>query len=290
MLTKEQIEQRREVIGASDIPKIMGLSKFGFMRDVYEEKIGNVPAYDAGFRARMGSAFEHTILEFAVAEQVIPALMKDVRVEYKNKPQRTIAKIAANLDGLSLSTQLPIECKMTGAESHWGSAGTDDVPVYVLAQVQCQMVCCNVKEAIVVAFMSTSHGFDLRVYNCQRNDDFLDLMFQRCDYLWQCIQDRTPPEGPMTQGTAAVLVRRPKSETRLDEKLVADYLHAKELAKAAEAGVDKLKMELFAQLGDCEIGLAGDLGSFHYKLVNKKAYSVEPSSYRTLRHHKAATL
>lgn len=289
MLTKEQIEQRRDVIGASDIPKIMGLSKFGFMRDVYEEKIGNVPAYDAGFKARMGNAFEHTIMDFAVAEKLIPNVIKDCTVEFPNKPQRTIARIRANLDGVT-ALAIPVEIKMTGMESHWGSGGTDDVPVYVLAQVQCEMICCNITEALVVAFMSTSHGFDLRVYNCTINDQFLDAMFQRCDYLWKCIQNRTPPEGPMTQATAAVLVRAPNSETHLDFKLVANYLHAKEVEKAAKDGVDKLKGELFAALGDCEIGLAGELGSFHYKLVNRKAYSVEPSSYRKLRHLKAAVL
>jgi hypothetical protein len=179
---------------------------------------------------------------------------------------------------------------MSGAASLWGSTGSDDVPMYVLPQLQCQMACCDVSEGMIVAFLSTAHGFDMRVYHCEVSEDFLEEMFKRCDYLWKCIEDGTPPEGPMTHQTAMVLKRWEGSEVRLDQELVGNYLHAKQVAKAAADGLDNMKQQLYAALGQHEIGLAGELGSFQYRMVNRKGYAVEPKQFRQLKHVKAATL
>src|SRR5262245_53012054 len=165
---------RRDVLGASDAPAVVGVDPWRTAGDLWAEKTGRLPVEDAaehpiGPRA-LGTALEPLLLRAAAQRLGVP-LAPQVWCRHPTLP------LGASVDGLALTTPpVLVEAKTCGILNRpaqlltaYGDDETDEVPESVLIQVTHALVVLAtrpdlppIRDALVVALLGDGRG--LRFY------------------------------------------------------------------------------------------------------------------------------
>lgn len=133
-ITNKQREARKNGIGASDAPIILGLSPWKTPLTLYMEKRGEIEPEDQTDAQRWGNLLEPAII--AEAERKLSTRFKrGLDTLYHPK----LPFVFAHLDGINPSEHAIIEAKRSGDGRDYGAEDSDEVPEYVKAQVQKQM-------------------------------------------------------------------------------------------------------------------------------------------------------
>lgn len=152
MLTAEQIEARRERVGASEIAAIFGVPTFVGVSawTVWADKCGILEPRKAEPWLDEGNRLEPFILNWA--ERELGALERNVVVHDPDG-----LRIAATLDGRVVKSGEPVEAKTSGIfgpiHGHWGEAGTDEVPDGYVLQCQTQLRCTKARACHLFALL-----------------------------------------------------------------------------------------------------------------------------------------
>lgn len=257
MLTPEQRERRRERVGASDVPAILGLSRFGDSYTVYCDKKGidtGKPDRAARIRMAAGNALESVCLDF-FEEEYLPegcTLERDVEVLPPGDIQ------GANLDAFFTFKDKPyvVEAKTSNDRGYW----KDGVPAAEQSQCQAQMYCTDSHKAYVVLYQLWDG--DIVVYEVDRDDAWIEEIRTEVDKLWYSHVLANVPPKP-TRKAMAVESRRPR--VRGLSKPIPRRLHnrletARANTKRAEEVQHAIETELKAELGEAEIGICEAVG------------------------------
>ena len=157
-------QRHPELIGASEVPAIVGESPFESPTEWYLRRTSRLPerarTQDALSKMQVGSLLEEGLLK--IAEQRIPGLQVDTYMPDKiGHPE--IPGYGASADAIS-ADHLPIECKFTS--SWW-----EPPPAYVLVQIWAQMDCLDVDKAwLIQARPSESQLVELRGRLLEKTD------------------------------------------------------------------------------------------------------------------------
>lgn len=200
MLTPEQAKNRVGKIGSSDVPRILGISPYGDKspakqaRDAYFSIMGQSPRTETD-SMRAGNFLEPAILNWA---------------EWKiGKPFARDTQVVrdwqiASFDGLG--DDFVVEAKWVQNPdmcAHWGRAGCkkpENVPEYVLAQVQHQLMLTGFSVAYVAALRAIN-GFGL--YAVPRDDELIGLIFEaEQKFYTDHILPKVAPQGDDEQQAA----------------------------------------------------------------------------------------
>lgn len=276
-LTPEQLEARRKFIGASDVPKIIGVSPFGNATDVYWSKKGiDAPVGDA---ANWGTRFEPALLDEAERRLGVK-LTRDMMVVNPHD-----ARFCANLDGAQYEE--PRVLSIVEAKTHgltgkaWRSDewGEVDVPNDVLVQAHAQMWATNTDHAFVAAFIPL-RGF--LWYRVPREDKLIDAIWTVCGEFWDehVQKDIPPPEAPSIE-VARRLVRKPGKSVAVDDDLVRRCAALRRARSIIDKTIDRADAELLAAMGDAEIA-ENNIGTVTYREVERKGYTVKDTTCRRL--------
>lgn len=165
---REFREQQRTGIGATDTPKILGLSRYGTARTVYD-RLRTDPA-DApppsSLPAWVGMRFQG-----AVAELYVISTGYRVRSALKHYRDKNEDWLVCHLDYRVWGQPfILVECKTRSRTEGWGPDGSQVVPRDVWAQVQHEMMVTGAQQCHV-AVLFGHHTF--RVFPIQRHDDFI---------------------------------------------------------------------------------------------------------------------
>ena len=161
------LESRATIIGATDSPKILGLSRHGTALSVYEDKVN--PVADSGemsLPAWLGLKLQNTVAELYTART-------GARVRADNQTHRMKEHpfIGCHLDFRLLGQpDILVECKTRAFQRGWGEDGTDKVPAEIWVQCQHEMLVTGAKRCDV-AVLFGHHTFN--VYPLPRNEEFL---------------------------------------------------------------------------------------------------------------------
>ena len=210
-------------------------------------------------------------------------LRRNVHVEMSGTP------LAANIDAIVEQTGEPVEAKTVGlfhrSDEWWGDAGTDQVPDRVNVQAHVHLLCTDAKLCHVPAFIG-GRGFVL--FEIPRHTSIADAVVAAATEFWaKHVQADTPPTGSRASLQVIKLIRRtPEKIVNVQPELVAEWIEAKDAAKAAKMAAQRVEEDLLASLGDAEAGMCGELGAVTYYETTRKGYEVKETSYRTLRHKK----
>jgi len=267
MLTPEQLEERRNWIGASDMAAILQLCPYRSPRDVWHEKVyGLTPEDDAPRKTDakdIGSCFETGCLDLA-----------EVRIGKKIQRHcltREVegTRIRVNLDGWLYAEDgdIPVEAKTAGIVNpwavnpdDWGDDGTDHFPPKYIIQLHCQMMATGAKYGYLTAVIG---GLGHRLYRCERQDDIVEVITKAAAEFWACVEERREPEGePPSLETLKRIVRQPESVVRIPREAIGSVIRWKEWAaneRDAKAEKEQHQSESIALLGDAE----GALLEFH---------------------------
>ena len=261
-------EVRIKTVGASDLPKMLNLSKYGSSYDLYLEKAGITEPYQPGEAALTGTLLEPAIL--LEAENRLGRIRRNQRRVHPNKELR----LSASCDAILVSSNEPVEAKthglFTGVFDAWGDEGTDEVPDHVLVQVHGQMMCISddCRRAYVGAVIG---GRGLVWYEVPRNERLCTLIAGACVKFWKCVESRTPPEDLPTLD-AVKRMRRTEGEIKtIPDGLVSDWLAAKDALKQAEEVESRTKALVLAVMGEAEIGETERFGKVTYRAQTRRS-------------------
>lgn len=290
MLTQEEKESRRLWIGASDLARdATGL--YGGTLAVLADKIYGSD-WEGSPDTELGNWCEPHLLDWAGKELSANIVQRQSRVEHPDYTTR----IRATVDGITSPIDLkqhgsyPIEAKYVGPGQlrEW----TEDEPAaYAIVQVNVQMDCLQAENGYVVAFL---HGIGKRLYKVPRDPDLCAALRDRARYLWTTyIEPRVMPEiTDLVSMSEAHALRLPKFGLVLGKAvalspahaIVADLLDLSGKAKYAEDRFhDGLNNLMKLALGDAEVGNLPDGSTLVRKEVERKGYTVEPTTYIEMR-------
>ena len=272
MLSHEEIKDRVNFIGSSDLPVLLGYVPQKSIVDLWLEKTGQAePDFESSPAAMDGQILERPLAEIWARDNKLELTygMKFIHPEYKF--------LRAQADGYVLWNHEHLEVKVSGLRnprldlSGWGEPMTDQIPKSYLLQAQFCMMCMQSKRAHVFAFLRTR---GLVSYVVHRNEKLHAGILKACIDFWHCVQDKRRPDVPDVahRETLARVQREPEKIVPIDSLYVDTYHDLRGIKKEAERNFDDYKSNIIEMLGDAEVGAAPN-GSFHYT-KNKKGSRV----------------
>ena len=265
MITEAQRRERRNHIGASDAPAILGVDPWRNAADVYWSKIAesDSPANEA---MDVGNRMERVLLDLAAERFGAECLRRDVRLVDYDHPM-----LAANLDGqITRATDDDgvrhirfegVEAKYVGprAQEYWGEPETDEVPdhVAIQCQFQCRVAC--LERAWISAAIIRPEGLRFEFFKIERDEELIETILLACLGFWQRhVVKKVPPLATQASlETVERLHRQPKSLIHLNPGIESIWDSRESFlstAKSAQAEADKCTATLLAALGDNEAG------------------------------------
>lgn len=191
--TAEWLKMRKNYIGASDAPIIMGTCKFRLPdgryktpRILWEEKLGLLEINSDNEATRYGKKMEEPARQ-AYEKQtgvfVVPDVIYHPEVKY----------MMASLDGLSMEKDMAVEIKNANADDH-AVARQKRVPEHYVAQVQQQLECLFQLYKIDMMHYFSFHKGEGIVVEVKRDLSYLEKLYEKEQKFWNCVENLEEPD------------------------------------------------------------------------------------------------
>lgn len=250
MITQEQLNERRLGIGGSDMPIILGLSKYKTPYQLYLEKIGK-SSDDVSETPQQywGNQLEGVIRdEFKKRNNVVVETPSTIIHPFYDF-------LRGNIDGFIPSLNAVLEVKNSNQfmASEWGEDGSDVIPMPYLVQVAHYCAVINADCAYIAVLIG---GHDYRQFKYTRDLIIEERVINSAKKFWNCVQTKTPPE-PINQLDLRLMFPKHNPEkiktlkTPIDEQLTTlaeTRFKIKELSDIE----DKYKFNIMQFMEDAE--------------------------------------
>jgi len=181
--SKEWHEFRRNHIGASDAPVIMGVSPWKSELELYNEKVSCTEIPDnSNFAMRRGVELEPHALSLFEAQTgylMMPRVLEHPKYKF----------LSASLDGLELDSKCAVEIKCAGHVDH-NLALQGKIPEKYMPQLQHQMMVCGLES---IYYMSYRDDNDFKILEVKRDNDYCNKLLEKELEFWDRIQRKDPP-------------------------------------------------------------------------------------------------
>jgi len=292
----EAMPWRRDCLGSSDAPALVGVDPFQTAGDVWARKTGRIPddggAENDGLTPlALGVALGPVLVSYA-AHKLGRPVAPEVWYRHPTLP------MACSVDGIALDPPATlVEAKTSGLlgpaplaiSAAYGDDGTDEVPESVLIQVHHAFAVLDaypniprIGAALIPVLLG---GRGLRCYRVPRDEQIVSELVDLERAWWRDYvdADRCPPDEPPSLETLRRFQRDPGAAPMpVDPVYVTEWLQAKAIRKQAEANEEHLQRLILTELGQSEAGICA-LGRLTYKATQRQAYTVRASTVRTLR-------
>jgi len=256
---------RAKSLGGSDIGAILGLSKYRSAVDVWMEKTGKEVAMKDSLPLRFGQfAEEFVATEYSLATgaQLATHAAAVVHPQY--------IYMHGHIDRFILNDNVPLidsdgkitasrilECKTANpfAQSDWGEAGSDQVPLSYLVQCVWYMMLTNIDRTDLAVLFGNA---DFRIYEITRDLELEDMVLERAVSFWEnhVLQD-TPPLATSEsdyktlfgRSTVSKSVEAPQETCELIKKLKS----LNEQVEQYESEISQIKQNIMGQMQDAEV-------------------------------------
>jgi putative phage-type endonuclease len=173
---------RKNKIGASDAPVIMGVSPWKTPYQLWREKLSLDAPGQMTDRMQRGLALEDQAREKFMQ-------MTGCIVQPQVLLHPTIDWMMASLDGISSDGKLIVEIKCPNRDDH-AIALDGEVPEKYKPQLQHQMEVAGVDKSHYFSF-DGQNGIIVILYRCQSD---VSLILKEEEKFWNCVQNYTPPQ------------------------------------------------------------------------------------------------
>lgn len=287
--TPEWRAARRGGITATDLPKILGLSKYGDALSVWGHKRGDLEDDAAGEAAQWGLILERPIAEEWARRRGTSVRPTGVLAHAEHLWRRASPDFSVlpcpDGDG---PCHLQVKAMNAWSADQW----RDDVPDPVLAQTTWEMVVSGYTHTHVAALIGGQRLVDHRV---EYDAKLASLLISAASDVWRCVESGVPPQVELSALHRRVLdALHPYREGMATapretvESLLAHRMDLwRELAtlsaasKATRDDVEKVDARLVELMGDSQaLAIEGELDPVVlYRQVSRAGYSVGPKSY-----------
>lgn len=243
--------ERRNYVGASEVPMIMGFSRFGAAYDVWQSKRGLMEPPDSA-AIRRGHYYEP-----AIAQEYAHRFPEVELVAVPTKAHPEHEWFRATLDRLAIrrdQSEFILEIKKVNPYmiGEYGEDGSDVLPDDKLLQVQSQMMVWQKPYAHV----AVDFGHELRVYFVEGNANVQEQIFEASHDFWFNYHLADVP--PAITGPNMEMHLRRAYKTHTDKvikatpeitALIASCIDNRAVLKELEATVKEQKNELMSFIG-----------------------------------------
>lgn len=230
------LQWRKEGIGSSDAPVIMGVSPWKTKFKLWEEKISPVllEDYSNSYIKERGNQIEprvRALFEVMKGESFKPAL-----VQMSDAPF-----MRASLDGRSTCKRKIIEIKLLGLDD-WTDAKNGMIPVKYQPQITHQMLVSGADVCFFLGYLYDKSERDivtarLAIVECSKlNPQVVEAHIKACHDFWDLVLKKKAPElAPKDCKMLKGMAKQASKWKRLRQK-----------ALALESEIEKLRDELIA--------------------------------------------
>lgn len=180
MLNQQQIENRATGIGASECAALFGESPWLTAYKLFMIKTGQIQPDDL---SKSEPVIWGNILEDGVAVrygQVTGLKLRRSNITFRHKQH---PHIFCHPDRIIEGEKKLVEVKCTASwNKGYGDEESDNIPSYVLIQVQHQMLVKNVDVTDVAVFKGIH--FPLSIYTIQRDFEMSEIITEKCNKFW----------------------------------------------------------------------------------------------------------
>lgn len=267
MLTNQQLLDRTEGIGGSDVAIILGLSDFKTPLELYLEKKGKVeidttqtPLQEWGHR------LEPVIIEKFIENNNVTVSRPDTIVHPLYDFMR------ANVDGIINETNriLEVKCCNSFAASEWGEPGTDEVPLKYLVQGVHYVSCANVSGSDYAVLIG---GYDYREYIYNRDSILERKIINACSDFMDCVKSGNEPEPVKISDLKLKYNPQPGKQILINEDLmvtIPQLSDIKQKKKELDELENEYKFEIAKYMADAECLVDGNGKPVATYKANKK--------------------
>jgi putative phage-type endonuclease len=265
--TDEWFAARREGITGTDLPKILGLSKYGNALSVWLDKRGELDD-DAGEAALWGQILEEPVAQEwarrngAEVERV-GVLANDAEPWQRASLDRLLVSCPDGDGecGLEVKTRTAFKAKLFRSE----------IPDDVLAQVQWGLQVTGLHHMHVAVLLG---GQTLKSFRADRDEKVIAYLIEAARPIWTAVQEGVPPEAhPDSEGVLLDLLDKLYSKRAGERELDAEkarawidqYAEGGELERRGKTLKTQAKTGLVQLLDDGDTGLIDSRIAFTYK-------------------------
>jgi putative phage-type endonuclease len=270
---------RRGGITATDLPKILDLSRYGNARSVWHDKRGELQPDPGGEPARWGHLLEDIVAqEWSLRHDGVPVLPVGI-IANAAEPWMRVALdrlvVGGCPDGAE-RRQCALEVKTRSA--YVAGRWRDDVPDDVLAQVAWQRRTTGLDHVHVACLLG---GQKLVEHRYDQDEDLERYLWGAAWATWQDVQTGTPPPVDMTGVLADLLDQLypdRAGEVDVDDATVDRLLTAYRSAQTAETAAEQMKAAaralVLSELGEHEVLTHEGVPVFTYRPQTRHSISV----------------
>jgi putative phage-type endonuclease len=256
---------RAKSLGGSDVGAVLGLSKYRSSVDVWMEKTGKEVVVRDSLPLRFGQFAESFVAsEYALATG-LSLTTHDAAVVHPE-----YSYMHGHIDRFVVSGYLPLidedgritasrilECKTANpfAQSEWGEAGSDQVPLSYLVQCVWYMMLTNIDQADLAVLFGNA---DFRIYEITRDLELEQMVLERAKSFWEnyVLTDIPPPATSESdyktlfgKSKVSKSVEAPAQTCELVKKLKS----LNEQVEHYEAEISQIKQSIMGQMQDAEV-------------------------------------
>lgn len=265
MLPAKYLEERRKLIGGSDVAAILGLSPFRTAYQVYQEKRKEVEDWKGNEATDWGSR-----LEPAIRQWYSDTTGRSVKVPDKLLVHPKYPFMGASLDGFTDDGRV-VEIKTARSGKNWGEPETNQIPDYYAVQVHHYMTITGFHVADIPVSIA---GGSPSLYVVEADKEISEMIIEACAKFWERVQAGNPPD-PVTYADAVARFGKIKTEGSLiaSGNAILDILQIKNVRddiKKLEEREEYLKGNLITYLGESGDTLVNESGEtlLTYKLTS----------------------
>lgn len=252
MLTPEQKEFRKNGVGASDSPIIMGFSSYKTPYVLYLEKCGLISCEQEETELQYwGNKLEPLIINEFEKRNNIEVLSNLETVIHPNK-----SYFLANLDGFIPAWNAVLEVKTSNSfmRHEWGEDGSDIIPMQYLIQIAHQ---CVVKDAEKGYLAVLIGGNEYREYEYKRDPELETLIIEAVDEFWlNRVLPRIEPDSISIEDSRLKykqsLINSSKPTTPQTISILNSLHKTKETKKTLEKQEEHFKMQIMEYMKEAE--------------------------------------
>jgi len=251
---------RTTFIGGSDAAAILGVSRWKSPFQLYQEKIGafveeSNPARDKVLNR--GKRWEPVVVEMLIDELILRGHSVELigrNCRYQD-PEFPFLACEIDLEFLIDGEEVNGEIKTVHpfAAKDWGEEGTDEIPVYYVAQCMHGMMVKPRKRAIVAALIGAD---DLRIHEITRDDELISTIRAKEIEFWARVQTLNPPEPTEPEDVKWLYAKDAGTVAEADDSLALvcqDLKDKKARAKELEKTIESLETALKIRMGDAAV-------------------------------------
>jgi len=279
-LTPDQLVERRNWVGASEVPCLLGVSPFGNAHSVWASKM-NLAVDNPSVAMEAGNWLEPAIAAWYAHETGYQVASFGSVVHAKN------SFMGCTPDLCIFGERRIAQIKLVGV--HKMSDWTDDVPDYVQVQVQAEMEVCDADVCDVVALIG---GTDFRILPIERDRELGGYLVQICHDFWRdyVVTREMPPVDASRHAEEALKARYARDKTGIlaatpeTDRLAKAWLAADEKLGAAEDERKLYANQLKQLMGDAR-GVEGDAYRVSWKTTatGTRPFTVKPIALKKAR-------